>query len=627
MKDGSVANGSLVLSARLRVLATTDLHVHLLPYDYYTDRPQPATGLAQAASTIRSLRAEAGEQACLLLDNGDSLSGSLLSDLLAAQHRLLAPTGNREVPAHPMIAAMNALGFDAGNIGNHEFDHGLPFLQSAMSEARFPIVSANLSTRGGERLAPPWAILARDLPGSDGRRHRVRIGVLGLAPPQVAGWTAVALGGALSARDILETAREEIPRLRAAGADLVIALCHSGIGREEHEPLMEDAAVPLAALPGLDALVVGHTHESFPGPHWRRTGAVDPLRGTLHGKPAVQPGFFGRQVGVIDLGLRRGPEGWAVDGHAVRVLPVLPEAPVDAAAAAAAEPAHQRVLAVMRRTVGHTRVALHSYFACLGHDATLDLVADAKRAEARRLLRERPESVLPVLCTVAPFKAGGRSGPGHFIDIPPGPVAFRQAADLYIYPNTFCLVEITGRGLRDWLERSAAFFARLTPGVADQPLLDPDVPCYRFDTVDGLTWTLDLSRPSRTDASGRVVDPGATRILDLRHEGRHVADDDRFVLATSSFRLGLGGGSGAGGQVRNILRSSIPTREVVIAHLRRSPANPAPRERWRFAPMPGTSAWFDSGPGATAHLPQLPDRRVEPLGPTPEGFHRFRLHL
>ncbi|HVG48821.1 MAG TPA: 5'-nucleotidase C-terminal domain-containing protein [Rubellimicrobium sp.] len=245
----------------------------------------------------------------------------------------------------------------------------------------------------------------------------------------------------------------------------------------------------------------------------------------------------------------------------------------------------------------------------------------------RRLLRGRPEAELPILCAKTPFKTGGRGGPGHYVDLPPGLIALRQAADLYLHPNSFCLLEVTGRGLRDWLERSAALFRTLTPGETDQPLLDPDVAPYNFDTIDGLTWEFDLAGPPRTTPDGRLLDPAAARVRDLRHEGRPVAEEDRFVLATNSFRLGGGGGFAAAREGRVLLQTRILLPDIVLAHLREGLVDPAPRPGWRFAPFPGTAAWFDSGPGAEAHLAQVGDRRLDPLGPTPEGFHRFRLHL
>ena len=140
--------------------------------------------------------------------------------------------------------------------------------------------------------------------------------------------------------------------------------------------------------------------------------------------------------------------------------------------------------------------------------------------------------------------------------------------------------------------------------------------------IDGLTWTVDLGQPARMDAEGQVIRPEASRVLDLRHEGRPVADHDRFVMATNDYRVG----SALPPEARLVLNTGMQMRDVVLVHLRGSPAAPAPRPRWRFAPMPGTSAWFDTGPGALTHLPRT-DRQVDPLGPTPDGFHRFRLSL
>ena len=526
-----------------------------------------------------------------------------------------------------MVAAMNTLGYDAATIGNHEFDHGLPFLRSALAEAKFPVVSANILNGDGSPFVRRSVLIEREVPGSDGQRHRLRVGIFGVGPPQITDWNAAVLGNGIRTRDILEAASEEIARLREGGADLVIALCHSGIGPEAPQPRMENAAVPLAALPGLDAVILGHTHRVFPGEGWQRTAAVDPVAGTLHGKPALEPGFHGLHVGVLDLDLERAPGGWRVAGHLGRVLPVPPDTPPDEAVDAAAAPAHKVLKSFTGWSVGNTQVPLHSYFDLVASGRGLDLVADAKRREAQRLLRGRPEADLPVLCAVTPFKAGGRGGPENYIDIDSGPVTLREAAELYIHPNTFCLLEITGRGLRDWLERSAALFRTLTPGAADQPILDPNFAPYNFDTIDGLTWDFDLAVPSRTDPEGRILDPAASRVRDLRHEGRPVAEGDRFVLVTNSYRLGRGGAFTAAVEARLVHQTWILLRDVVLAHLRDGPVDPAPRPHWGFAPLPGTSAWFDSGPGAPARVGDIEKRQVAPLGPTPEGFERFHLHL
>ncbi|WP_176559509.1 bifunctional 2',3'-cyclic-nucleotide 2'-phosphodiesterase/3'-nucleotidase [Rubellimicrobium roseum] len=611
-------------TAHLRLLATTDLHAHLLPYDDHADRPLPGTGLVQAARLIRRLRAEAPGGLAILLDNGDVFQGTLLADWLAGR----GPDAPPPSGPHPMVAAMNALAYDAGTMGNHDFNHGLPFLLSTLGAAAFPMVSTNVRTAAGRPLLRPSVILDRIAKDEQGRTHSLRIGVLGVAPPQIERWDSLVLRGAVRVQDIVPAAAAEIARLRAQGADLVVALCHSGIGGPRPEPFQENAALPLAALPGLDALILGHTHRAFPGPGWAATEGMDPVAGTLHGRPAVQAGAFGGHVGVIDLALRREARAWRVAAHRVRAEPVPPDLPLDEELAALAVPYQRRLSEAATRPIGTTRVPLQSHFSLVASDATLDVLADALRHEARHMLAGTPAEVLPVLAAVAPFKAGGRSGPGHYIDIPPGPVALRQGAELYIHPNAFCVVEIKGAGLRDWLERSAAIFRTLTPGDTDQPLLDEEMPPYNFDVIDGLSWVIDPLGPPRTDRDGRVTDPAARRVRDLRHDGRPVTDGDRFALVTNSYRLGGGGGFAAAQAAHPLIQSTRGIRDIVQAHLRRAgPLDPAPRPRWRFAPHPGTAAWFDSGPGAARHLPAVADRRIEPLHPAPGGFHRFRLWL
>lgn len=598
--------------ARLRLVATADLHLHLLPHDYYADRPLGAIGLARLAPLLRRLRAEV--PGSLLLDDGDSLQGNLLGDWLAAEGR-----GR----PHPMIAAMNALGYDAATLGNHEFNHGLDYLRRALGEARFPVVSANLLGRDGP-LVPPWALLRRQVVGSAGPLP-LAVGVVGFGPPQVAAWEGHRLGGAVVARDILEAAAEEVPRLRAAGAELVVALCHAGLGPAFPEPMMEDAAIPLAALPGIDALVLGHTHAVVPGPPDPREEApgpgVDRVGGRLHGRPAVQPGAYGSHAGVIDLDLAGGPGAWRVAAAAARVVP-CPEGPLDPEVEAAALPTHRALRAAARRPLGETAVPLRSYFSLVAADATLDVVADAQRAEAWRLLRGTPGAGLPVLSAVAPFKAGGRGGPRHYIDLEPGPLTLGQAAELYIHPNDLVVVETTGAGLRAWLERSAALFLQIEPGRGDQPLIDPRVPSYNFDVLDGLSWRIDPTAPPATDPEGRPLS-GPGRVRDLRHDGRPVRDDDRFAVATNSYRVGTGGGFAAATRARVIARSPRAVRDLVLAEVRAGPVRPAPRPRWGFAAPPGTGAHFLTGPGALAHPGGPEGRDLRPLGPGERGFWRF----
>ena len=296
--------------AHLRLIQTTDLHLHVLGYDYFTDRALPGTGLARIATRIRALRASAGTS--LLLDNGDFLQGTPLADWLAEEGRL----GPGEL--HPMFGAMNALGYDGGTLGNHDFNYGLPFLVNALAGAAFPVVCANVLTARGAApaedttLQPPWTVLDREVTTGDGRTLPLRIGLIGFAPPQTREWEQFSVGPRIDTRDIVAAALGHLPALRAAGADIVVALAHSGIGDATHSPGMENAATALAALDGIDVVLAGHTHQRFPGPDIAPGPAVDPVAGTLAGKPAVMAGFDGAHFGLIDLVLDHGPQGWRI---------------------------------------------------------------------------------------------------------------------------------------------------------------------------------------------------------------------------------------------------------------------------------------------------------------------------
>jgi 2',3'-cyclic-nucleotide 2'-phosphodiesterase / 3'-nucleotidase len=613
--------------AHLRIMATTDLHVHITPYDYYADKPVETLGLARTAGLIERLRASSPNT--LLVDNGDFLQGNPMGDYIAAVR------GIRPGDLHPMIAAMNRVGYDAATLGNHEFNYGLDFLSPSLAAATFPIVTANVILRRGvtadldETLLPPFVVLDRTLVDGAGEPHPIRIGVLGLLPPQIMIWDDTHLKGRLTSRDIVEAAEAWVPVMKAQGAQIIVALCHSGIGAPRPEPGMENSATALAALPGIDVVIAGHSHLTFPAPGFADMPGVDVARGTLCGKPAVMAGCFGAHLGLIDLLLDRSPDGWriAASRSEARLVPSAPPNATERAVIAAVAADHQATLDHIRRPVGRTLVPLNSFFAVLPGNASLALVAEAQRWFVDQALRGGQYADLPLLSAVSPFKMGGRGGPEFYTDVPAGDLAMRHVADLYVYPNQIRAVLVTGAELQDWLERAAGVFNRLTPGLPDQPLLGGDSPASQFDVIHGVTWAADLSQPARFSSEGALLNPAARRITDLRHQGRPVAATDRFVIATNSYRAGGGGGfPGARGD-SIILRGSLTNRDVLLRYLTETGTVAAQTwPEWCFLPLARTTALLESAPRAAGHLP-LNGLRLEPAGPAPGGFARFRLHL
>lgn len=605
--------------ATLRILSTTDVHTHVLPYDYFSDRDAQGSSLATAAALIRSRRADADN--CLLVDNGDFLQGTPLAEI--------APGGGPSPGRHPAILAMNLLGYDAGTLGNHEFDFGLPTLEAALAGARFPFVLANVRRADGAPLMPPWTILERSLRLANGDEAPIRIGLIGFTPPQVETWDGSVLAGAIRAECILEAARREVPALRAAGADIVIALCHSGIAGAAPFPRMENAAVPLAGMDGIDALVTGHTHQTFPGPLIPATGYVDPERGTIHGKPAVMAGSNASHVGQIDLTLTRAgaDAAWKVTGHSVSALRTDASAPPDPAIGSALAPHHARALARIRKPIGHSDTRIESYFALVAPSTSLQVLADAKRSFVTGAVAGLPD--LPLLPVTAASRVGGWSGACDYVDIPVGPLLYGAAASLYPYPNTFCVVELNGAALRDWLERSASLFAQIPEGAVSAPLLLPNAAGYNFDVIHGLTHEIDLRAAPRFQADGVLLDEGASRIRDLRHEGRPVDDDQRFLVITNSFRISGGGRFRAARRAKVLFEFRRQTREIIAGYLNATPhLTVTPRRVWSFAryDRPAT-AMFETGPGALQLAVPEVGRGMRHIGPGAAGFERFEITL
>jgi 2',3'-cyclic-nucleotide 2'-phosphodiesterase / 3'-nucleotidase len=635
---GSLAAGITSLQDRLedgefglRILATTDLHANLTGYDYFRDEPSDRIGLLRTAALIAAARA--GAKTNLLLDNGDLLQGCPLGDLYAEPGCL--PPGT----AHPMIAAMNGLGYDAATVGNHDFNFGLDALLRALADAAFPFVLANVRrTTGGAELLRPFTILERTVFDGSGRARSLRIGITGFVPPQIMRWDRTLLRGRLAVSDAVSTARNLVPQMRAAGADIVVALNHSGIGGSDHRPGMENSAIPMAAVEGMDVQILGHSHLVFPLRTDGRDPAVDGHAGTVNGKPAVMAGALGSHLGVIDLCLRHDGNRWSVARHNVRALPVTAQtAPGDvpqqerllASMTAEAAPAHAATLTYVRRPVGHTTARLHSYFSLLMLDRSLKLQADAQRDAATRFLRGGGLAAgIPILSAVAPLKSGGRAGPDHYSEIPPGPLLLRHCADLYPFPNFIRALQIDGRALAEWLERAAAMFLQVTPRRTDQPLRNPGHPSYNFDMIDGVTYRIDLSQPARYGREGDLIAPDARRITGLCHRGRPVAPDDLFVVVTSSYRAQGGGDFPGMDGAEVLMETPVTSRDILVRYLEQQDSvHPEPDPTWTFRPLPGTSVIFDTGPRAMTCLDDAAHLNLRPLGPTPDGYARFRLML
>lgn len=603
----------------LRLMETTDLHTNVVPYDYYQDAETDAFGLAKTATLIRAAREEVPNS--LLFDNGDLIQGSPLGDYKATIDPL------EEGETHPVYQAMNLLGYDAANIGNHEFNYGLEFLETALAGADFPYVNANVYRPGGtENYFEPYVMLERSFTDAAGETHTLSVGVIGFVPPQIMTWDRSNLQGRVVAKDMVETARKYVPEMREAGADLVVAIPHSGFEAGERQGLDENAVAYLTQVEGIDAVLFGHAHSVFPSEQFEGFPGADLGAGTINGVPAVMPGFWGDHLGVIDLTLERQNGEWAVTGSSSEARPIydaetetaLVEADPEIVDAVAE--AHEGTLEYIRSEVAETEAPITSYFAQVLDDPSVQIVNQAQTWYTERAVQGTELEGLPILSAAAPFKAGGRGGAEYYTNIPAGTLAVKNVADLYIYPNTLKVVRLTGAEVREWLERSAGQFNQVTGG---EPLLNEDFPSYNYDVIDGVTYQIDVSQPSRYDADGALVAENARRIVNLEYEGEPVQDDQEFLVATNNYRAS-GGGAFPGLDGSNIvIDSPDENRQILIDYLTETgTVNPSADANWSFTDLPGeVTATFESAAAAQEAIPEAANVTFE--GPSAAGFGTY----
>lgn len=602
------------------ILATSDVHGVLRSKGSATE---PKGGLARIATLVDEIRMQ--QPNCLLLDNGDFLQGTTLCDFMAEGALPM-------VQGHPVIRAMNHLKYDTVGLGNHEFDFGIPFLNNTIEQATFPVIGSNVGCEGQR-----WRekiILERVFVDDIGQKHLVKIGILSVMPEQVVAWNAGQLRNKLATKDITQTAKKTAKALRQAGAQIVIALVHSGIGCAAVQPKQENAAIPIARSAEIDAMICGHSHQLLPGPSCTPTEDVDYEAGRICGVPAAMPGFNGTYLSQITLWLRPRQGGFHIEADQSSLLPAstAPKAsgPVEnPAIAAIAQEADAACVDLLNEPVGNLKAPIHSYYSRLPGDRSVALIAQAQLDFAVRNLGKYLPEDRPLLSVASPFKGGGRGGAGNFASAPAGKVTRQDLTTLYPFQNTLTALRINGAELKDWLEMSASNFNRIQPGSQTGLLRDPSFPCYGFDTIFGVTYQINLSQPAKFDVLGKVVSAGQ-RIENLCWQGEEVTDAQEFTLLTTSYRAG-GGGNFPNAQALTQIDTPAQDSRTLLANYIAQGIDPdaLPKSPWHFSHMPGTVACTLIGPDVLPffHDGDRPEIEITPGNFDENGFVTFSVDL
>ncbi|MFC0597044.1 bifunctional metallophosphatase/5'-nucleotidase [Streptomyces palmae] len=541
--QGRQAAGSHAKRYSFTVMGTTDLHGNVFNWDYFTDaeyddKAHNDVGLAKISTLVKQVRQEKGRGNTLLIDAGDTIQGTQLSYYYAKVDPITGAGG----PVHPMAQAMNAIGYDAAALGNHEFNYGIPVLRKFEEQCDFPLLGANALDAVTLRPAfpPYWMTRLRTPHGRD-----VKVAVLGLTNPGIAIWDKANVQGKMTFPGLEEQAAVWVPKLRSMGADVVVVAAHSGTSGTssygDQVPYVENAAALVAErVPGIDAILVGHAHLEIP--EYRvvnqQTGAEVVLS---------EPLRWGQRLTLFDFELVWGKGRWTVESVSARVVNSNTAAE-DPEITGLLSDEHRKVVAYVNQVIGTSTAAMAADEAPYKDTAIIDFINHVQAETVREALAGTEYAALPVLSQASCFSRTAA--------IPAGQVTIREVAGLYPFENTLEARVLTGAQLKDYLEFSARYYARTPVGAEVDPAKltnAENIPDYNYDAVSGLTYEIDIAR-----------EPGA-RIGKLSFQGEPIDPAARFVLAVNNYRASGGGNFPHVASAQQVWANSEEIRNTIIS--------------------------------------------------------------
>ena len=581
------------------ILETSDLHNNVMSYDYYKLTEDKSFGLERTATLINNARSESANN--ILLDNGDTIQGSALGDYQATVN----PVKCDETLG--IYKVMNDLKYDAGTIGNHEFNYGLNYLNqitgsqfnvdgitasaSACKGPNFPLVLSNvISARNNQPLFKPYKIITKTFTATtpEGKTVTVplKIGIIGFTTPGIMQWDKKWLDGKVTTAGAKEMAEKYVPQMKSEGADVIVALSHGGIDTSPYSPTMENASWHLSQVAGIDAILMGHTHQVFPDANSKDTrldqAGIDKVNGLLNNVPAVMPSFWGKGLGVIKLNLTFDGKKWVVNKNNTKVeVRTIQNADKTFVAAnprvaQLIQAEHNATINYVKTPIGTSDFSMTSYFADVGDVSAIQVVNQAQANYISDYINANLPQYkdIPVLSVSAPFKSGFAGG-SDYTDVAQGNIAINNAADLYLYPNTVFAVKIQGSDIKKWLENSAKRFNQINPSLTTPQALISTFPGYNFDmfTSADVQYEIDVTKPV------------GSRIQNLTYKGKPIEDNAPFIIATNNYRAS-GLKEYYSINSTNVVESPDANRDVLINYIKAaknlSLTNNGSSRSWRF---------------------------------------------
>lgn len=458
----------------ITILGTTDMHGNIYNWSYEDGEEKEDIGIAKIYSIVEKVRKESPNT--LLIDNGDTIQGTILSDDLY--------NPRKEIP-HPVIDVMNFMKYDSMTLGNHEFNFGIDMIEKIEKEAEFPILAANAKyKKDNSYLVKPYTVV--EVAG-------IKVGILGLTNPNIPRWDGPKVTE-LKFENMADAAEAHIEELREK-SDIIIATAHAGFDDEYGK---DGAKEIIERCPDIAALLVGHSHATV----------KEKLGNTVVGGARDAA----RQVVRFDLSLKKEKDDWILDDSRVEIIDVKDyEASQDLKEYA--KEYHEKTLEFLVDVIG---VATEDF-------APPSEIKGIPEAQIRDTGVIELINEVQLKATGADIAAAALFQPNS--NIKAGNITYASIFDIYKYPNTLIGIEIDGKELKDYMEWSARYYNTFKPGDINISF-NPDIRGYNYDMFQGVEYKIDISKPE------------GQRIVDLKFKGEPVKDTDIFKLAINNYRYG-----------------------------------------------------------------------------------------
>ncbi|GAB6098914.1 hypothetical protein JCM16358_07930 [Halanaerocella petrolearia] len=592
----------------LTIMGTTDIHQHIMPYNYMSDEVDETIGFAKVYTLIEEIRSN--KDNTVLISNGDLISGSLIG----SQEAQLNPLKLGETQT--IVKIYNKAGYDAAAVGNHELqDYEMDFFELARDGAKFPWLSANIKLAGDKdrTYVKPYQIIEKEVDGK-----KLKVGIIGFTPPQTIRWGSGHLKGNIIFEDIVESAKEYMPELKKK-ADIVIAAAHTGIstaGIDSYDG-RENAAYYLSQVDGIDAMILGHQHGKLPGGYEGIKG-INSKEGTINGVPAVMPSSWGSALGVIDLELVHQAGEWKVTTADSKLKEINETVKPHPMVKRMAQKIHQDTTEYVRTPLGKAERDIYSYVSRIMDSSVTQIINDAQIWWAKREFSNGKFSDLPILSAAAPFRAG-REDAEYFTEVEKGDITIGDVTDIYIYENQIRVMKLNGKQVIEWLERSAENFNQIDPKSSErQQLLNSEFSAYNYDVIEGIEYEIDVTKPV------------GERIVNARYKGKPLNSNQEFLVVTNDYRAGGGGDFPPCVKEDPVYApSGVVNRNQIIKYIQtKGRINPEPTNNWRIKPVEVEKAvTFRSHPDASEYFKEYGINGVKLLETDENGMGVYKLDM